>query len=131
MVLGVAVAGRVQALLPPPAAARSLLPRRLGASRSYVESVRATLQNRVYWAEAVFGPGRVPNVSLTYPAVSLFFFSIFEIENQGILLDSHILPCPRILPYHDGKLAFSGVSVHFFFLTPFVFGINIMLSSML
>jgi hypothetical protein len=38
----------------------------------YVESVCGTLQNRVrYWFEAVFGPGRVPNVSHTCPDVSL------------------------------------------------------------
>ena len=83
MLLGVAAAGRVQALPAvaaasvQEAAACSLLPRRLGASRSYVESVRATLQDRVYWTEAVFGPGRVPNVSLTYPAVSLLFSFYF------------------------------------------------------
>ena len=112
--VGVVVAGRIQASPAAVAAANpgsggfvpgggGFDPEETGTWEPHLVTWRAacdSCKNRVsFWAMAVFGlffgPGHIPSVSRTCPAVSLGFF-LFLIENQGILGDTRIQPYPAV-----------------------------------
>lgn len=50
------------------------------------------------WAEAGFGPSRIPSVSRTYPSRVHLFLSFFLFENRGILRDSRVPAYPGVSP---------------------------------